>query len=46
MIEKALTVVHINVRYRLPFQSVDATHAANRSAGVSKSNVFRLSWLR
>ena len=30
-----------NVRYWLPFQPVDATHAANRSAGVSKSNVFR-----
>ncbi len=29
------------VRYTLPFQPVDATHAANRSAGVSKSNVLR-----
>ncbi len=30
----------LNVRFGLPFQPVDATHAANRSAGVSKSNVF------
>ena len=30
-----------NGRFTLPFQPVDATHAANRSAGVSKSNVFR-----
>jgi hypothetical protein len=29
-----------NVRFGLPFQPVDATHALNRSAGVSKSNVF------
>ncbi len=31
----------LNVCFWLPFQPIDATHAANRSAGVSKSNVFR-----
>ena len=34
------TLPEINVRYRLPFQPVNATHALNFSAGVSNCNVF------
>jgi hypothetical protein len=30
----------MNVCFGLRFQPVDATHALNRSAGVSKFNVF------
>ena len=30
----------VNVRSVLPIQLIDATHALNRSAGVSKSRVF------
>ena len=36
----AVTPFDLNVRFGLPFQPVDATHWLNRSAGVSKSNVF------
>ena len=31
----------LNVRYVLPAQPVDATHALNLSAGVSNPNVLR-----
>ena len=30
----------VYVRFGLRFQPIDATHSLNRSAGVSKSNVF------
>ncbi|MGB5707809.1 MAG: hypothetical protein WBM41_13370 [Arenicellales bacterium] len=37
-----LAAVHANryVRFGVRFQSIDATHALKRSAGVSWSNVF------